>query len=133
VSQSVREHARHSLETECVLRAPDGRLLGDRVLDVSWSGARIEALADARVGERATLSLRVPGSQVWLDAEAEITRVVRGRRLGDAGVAYGLRLRRMDGMSRVLLGQIARGRPEVSSARGERRDYARTIARIHAE
>jgi len=85
------------------------------------------------VGERATLSLRVPGSQVWLDAEAEITRVVRGRRLGDAGVAYGLRLRRMDGMSRVLLGQIARGRPEVSSARGERRDYARTIARIHAE
>lgn len=110
--------------------AEDGRLLADRTLDLSYSGARVAALDEARVGERVVMSLAIPDTRIWIEAGGRIERVLPGRRYGERGTAFGLRIDRMDGMRRLLLAQVASRYPEVARTRGSRRDYAETIARI---
>jgi hypothetical protein len=133
-TEHARDHRRHALLASCIVRASsDGRLLGDRTLDVSYSGIRVSALDHARVGERVDVSLEVPGSRVWIRAQGRIERVVEGRRAGDGGRSLGVRVDRMDGFSRVLLTSIARQFPEVSSSRGASRGYAEAVARIDGE
>ncbi|MDQ3035535.1 MAG: PilZ domain-containing protein [Myxococcota bacterium] len=126
-----RSHRRHLVQAECIVRsAEDGRLLADRTLDLSYSGARVAALGDARVGERVQMSLAIPGTSVWIDAGGRVERVLPGRRYGETGAALGVRIDRMDGMRRLLLAQVVRSYPEVARGRGPRRDYAETVARI---
>lgn len=79
------------------------------------------------------MSLRIPGSATWIDAEGEVTRICPGRREADGGSAFGVRLRRMDGMLRLLLTMVARTYPAVNPVRGTSRDYARTVLRIATE
>jgi hypothetical protein len=121
------------VRTDCVvIRARDKRLVGDRTVDVSWSGLQIAGVGEATAGEPVHLALRMPDSNLWVEAEGWVTRVVPGRRESDAGRAYGVRISRMDGMSRVLLGSVIRNYPAARPTRGEGRDYAREVARIAA-
>jgi len=130
-TSTLREHSRHQVHTECVLRArKDDRLIADRTLDVSWSGIRVRSLVGARVGERVRISLRIPDSITWLDAEGEVTRVCEGRREGEDGATLGVRVKRMDGMHRLLLATVIRHYPLVPAERGEERNYARVVQRI---
>jgi hypothetical protein len=133
-TEHARDHRRHALHASCIVRSTrDGRLLGDRTLDVSYSGMRVGALGAARVGERVEVSLEVPGSRVWIRAGGRIERVIEGRRAGDGGRSLGVRVDRMDGFSRVLLTSIARQFPEVARGRGASRNYAEAVARIASE
>ena len=129
-----RQHRRYRVRAECVLRScRDDRLISDQALDVSWSGLRVSALQETRIGERVKVSLRIPGSITWLDADGEITRVSPGRRVADGGSTLGVRLHKMDGMLRLLLTTVARGYPAVAPQRGGTRDYARAVLRIAGE
>lgn len=133
-TEHARDHRRHALQASCIVRSSrDGRLLGDRTLDVSYSGIRVSALGEARVGERVDVSLEVPGSRVWIRAQGRVERVLEGRRKGEGGRSLGVRVDRMDGFSRVLLTSIARQFPEVARGRGASRDYAEAVLRIATE
>ena len=108
----------------------DGRVLGDQTLDVSWSGIRARSLTETRIGEAVSVSLRLPGSTKWIEAEGAITRVCSGRRPEEQGRSVGVRLHKMDGMLRLLLATVSRSFPPSRAARGESRDYARAVQRI---
>jgi hypothetical protein len=81
-------------------------------------------------GELVDVSVRLPDSQLWLTGEGYVSRVVRGLRREDEGPGLGLRIARMDGMSRVLLGTVVRAYPKAAAHRGGTRDYARLVRRI---
>ncbi|MBX3270132.1 MAG: PilZ domain-containing protein [Sandaracinaceae bacterium] len=131
---SHRGHRRYLVNTDCVVRSSaDDRLLADETLDLSWSGLRARALGGARVGERVRVSVRVPGSRTWLDADGVVARTAPGRRAGERGETLAVALRRMDGMHRLLLATVVRRFPEVPPERGGTRDYARAIQRIGEE
>lgn len=134
VPETVRRTPRYAVETECVVVSEDGhRLVGDAIHDLSYSGVQVGGGAGARPGERVCVSLRIPDSAAWIDAEGVVARVLRGRRDGDRGPALGIRLTRMNGMSRVFLTSIARSFPEVAQSPSRKRDdYAGAVGRIMA-
>jgi len=129
-----RQHRRHVFRAVCVASSQrDGRIVGDRTLDVSYAGMRIAAIDDACVGEKLDLAFEIPGTRLWMTASGRIERVLPGRRGGDEGRALGVRIERMNGFDRVMLATIISAMPEAPSSRGGQRDYAETIARIHDE
>lgn len=134
-TEEARGHRRHVLRAACIVRsAEDGRLVADQVQDLSYSGVCVRATTDVvRLGERVEVSLQIPGSKLWLHGGGKIQRAIPGRREGDEGPALGIRIDRMDGLSRVLVTSIASQMPVVSSSRGGRRDYAEAVARIGRE
>jgi hypothetical protein len=133
-----RQYPRHAVQTGCIVVSEDGqRLLGERALDLSWDGVRVECAPgtpDAvRVGERVRVRVQIPRSEVWIDAGGWVARVAPGRRRGDDPPALGVSLNRMDGMMRILLASTIRHRPVMKGrARGPRRDYAAVVRRIAA-
>ena len=130
---SERQNRRHAFPTDCVALTEDGkRLVGDRITDLSWDGAFVATRERARIGERLRLRIRIPESQLWVDARGTVTRNAEGRRAGDSP-GLGVRITAMDGMSRILLATILRGRPEPEPTERPRRDYARAVARIARE
>lgn len=130
---SERQNRRHSFQTDCVALSEDGRrLVGDRITDMSWDGAFVATRERAQLGERLRLRIRIPESQLWVDARATVVRAAAGRRTSDAA-GLGVRITSMDGMSRILLATILRGRPEPAATDRPRRDYARAVARIARE
>ncbi|MCA9609000.1 MAG: PilZ domain-containing protein [Myxococcales bacterium] len=132
--ETRRQHRRYSVRTDCVLRArQDDRLIADETVDASWSGLLVRSLGRARVGEAVRVSIRVPGSRMWLEADGTVARVCPGRREGESGETLGVVLRKMDGMHRLLFATALRRHPEAPAARGGRRDYARAIQRIADE
>ncbi len=131
MTASTARQRRHRVRTECIVRsARDARLLGDRTLDLSYDGARIAALGPARLGERVTMSIALPGTRIWFEAEGRVERIEEGRRRGDEGPALGIRVDRMDGMKRLLLATVLRHHPVMRHGRGDARDYAMSVARI---
>ena len=99
-------------------------------LDISASGLLIRTVHEPRPGDRVRLRLRLPQTGVWVDADGEVTRIVAGRRQSDGGPAFAVRVRRMNGMARVLLQRMIDGVPPPVPARGVRKDYANMIHRI---
>jgi len=131
----ARDHRRHVFRATCLVRSQiDGRLVGGRAEDVSYSGLRVSTTTEAvQLGERVDVSLQLPGSSLWLLASGRIARAIPGRRAEDLGPSVGVRLDRMDGLSRALLTSIVSGQPLVEATRGGRRDYAEQVARIARE
>lgn len=132
---SDRQTTRHSVRTECIVTsAHGGRLLADRTLDLSYLGARVtsdrEMHEKVELGDLVRVSLRIPSSSVWIDADARVTRLARGRRGSRDKQSIGLELTRMDPMQRVLLGSVIRTFPQVEADRGATRDYASMVRRI---
>ena len=91
-SWKARRAVRRAVRTRCTAVATrDFSLLGNRVLDLSPRGMLVACDAPARVGDVALVSFLAPGRDtLWMDAEAEISRVVHGLRDGDPGFCLAL-------------------------------------------
>ena len=72
------------------------RVLGEEVLDLSPRGMLIATdLEDIALHEVVAVRFSLPRSSEVVNAEAEVTRLVRGRRDWDRGAAIGLRFTRL--------------------------------------
>ena len=129
MSDSTRQDPRYCMTSECLVESGE-TLVSDRALDVSSSGLRVRAVADLGIGAPVTVRLRIPGSGVWVEGEGEITRRIEGRRSGDPGRGYGIRLRRMSPLSRQLMRSAACWYPESARGRGARRDPSRRASSV---
>lgn len=126
-----RASLRRLARVPCQAVAEDGfRLIGDELLDVSARGALVASDGSAKLGEPVLLSLKVPGTRHWIDAEGLVTRVVRGTRGSDHGPAIGIALTHMDAIDRALLAGALERLPPSAPARALRRDYAQAIRAI---
>ena len=86
-----RRATRRSVLVDCqVVRERGFELVGERAVDLSMHGMLLCSKRSAQVGEELIVTLRVPGTRVWIDTMATVTRVVHGRRNGDRGPALGL-------------------------------------------
>lgn len=103
---------RRLLRQRCqVVRERDFKLIADRVVDVSASGALVMPADPVLTGERVILSFQLPHSLYWVDAEALVTRVLHGRRPGEHTRGVALELDGMSGLSRFMLERALRHLP----------------------
>jgi hypothetical protein len=79
------------------------RLVGDRTVDLSPEGMLI--LSDERLdqGTELVVSFQATELPIWFDTLATVTRVVEGRRPGDAGRAIGVHFETLPAVSRLIL------------------------------
>jgi hypothetical protein len=106
-------------------------LVAQRVLDVSPRGMLIRCEHPVKLGELVHVNFRAPGrDDLWLDAEAEIARIIHGERQRDPGYCAGLRFTLLDRVDRdELLTRLA-GLPPPIPLRRPRVDYASTVSRV---
>ena len=117
-----RRIARRALRTNCEAVGLDGfRLLGERVLDLSPYGMLLAADAEAKLGESVVVSFKAPHSGQWIDADAEVARIVQGWRPWDPGYALGLRFTRISLAARIELREQLHGMPPPVPRRPMRR------------
>lgn len=129
---SQRKTVRRAVGTVCQAVVEDGfRWLGDRALDLSPEGMLLETRDEPPIGAEVIVTFRAPGTRCWIDAEATVARVVRGRRRGDRTRAIGLRFRHLDAVSQAILSGALAGHPPPVPGRFVRKDYARTVRTIH--
>jgi hypothetical protein len=122
---------RRAVNLHCQAVAEDGfRLIGHRLLDLSPEGALVQSISEADVGESVVLAFPAPGGFSWIDAEARVARVIRGRRHGDRGPCVALRFERLDPVDSAVLRGSLHGLPPPAPGRDVRRDYAATVASI---
>lgn len=125
---------RRGAEIDCqVVTESDFRLVGVRARDISTRGMLVETPDAFEVGASLIVSMRLPRTQIWIDAEAVIARHLRGRRLGDRAPGVGIRFTRLDTLDRVMLATSLIGLPPPVPTRSLRKDYARTVWRIASE
>ena len=91
-----RKTRRHAVRIPCqVVRERDFRLISDAVVDLSVSGMVVTAAhwvfgQSILTGERLIVSFQLPRTLVWVDTQATVTRVARGRRRGENAPALAL-------------------------------------------
>jgi hypothetical protein len=131
---SRRRTARHLAPVRCEAVAEDGfRLLGRRALDLSIDGMLVDSGgAWTRPGEDVLLAFRLPRSRTWVDAMAQVRRVVKGRRIEDLHEAVAIEFTDMSRRDRTMLRHALRGLPITAPARRVRPDYAATVRAIGA-
>lgn len=124
-----RRAMRRAARSRCqVVSRAEFELLGETALDVSPQGLLLACDVPVALGERVILSLSAPGpEEFWLDAEAEVARIVYGFRHGDPGYCAGLRFTYLERAARnELLTRLAgfpppipRRRPAAHARTGE--------------
>jgi hypothetical protein len=82
------------------------------------------------VGEKMLVSFQATQLGLWFDTQAEVTRIIRGRRPEDEGRAFGMKFTNMDHVSRLILRGHLRRVPPPLPQRPTRVDYAATIRQI---
>ncbi len=87
------------------------RLIGLQALDLSTEGLLLACDDQVEVGERVLLSLEIPATGEWIDAEAVVVRVVEGYREGDRGYCAGMRFTAIDFDAYRALRSGLRGAP----------------------
>jgi len=128
---SDRKTVRRAVGTRCqAVTENDFLLLGEKVLDISPHGMLVESEREPAIGEEVIVSFRAPGTGVWMDAEATVARVIRGRRSSDRARGVGLAFSRIDPLAHSILRESLRGHPPPVPARGLRKDYARSVRHI---
>jgi len=123
-----RRAMRRAARAHCqVVSRAEFELLGETALDVSPRGILLACDVPVALGERVIMSLNAPGpDDLWLDAEAEVARIVYGFRNGDPGYCAGLRFTYLERAAREelltrLVGMpppIPQRRPGVRSRSG---------------
>ncbi len=100
------------------VRERDFKLIADRTLDISVDGLLLPLAHDEQVvtGDSLIISFPIPG--IWVDAEATVTRVVRGRRPGDEGPACGVLFDVISPSARAALAGFLHGKPPPLPRRG---------------
>lgn len=118
---SVRRSFRRYVRLDCqVVRERDFRLVGDLALDLSTGGMRVRGLSPVLTGEEVVISFRPPRSNVWVDAEATVARVVHGRRPGDTGLSFGLEFHGVGREEQALIFEQLRGMSATEPLRQRR-------------
>ncbi len=131
LSAQDRMALRRQVRMPCqVVEESQFKLLAETCLDLSTHGMRVRALLPVPVGTRVLTSFRVPDSSLYIDIEAEVTRVVWGRRSGDESSALGLRFLGLSRVDRAILASRLQGLPPPAPKRALRMDYARTVFSI---
>lgn len=116
-SVSRRIATRRDVVLDCqAVRERDFKLIADRTLDVSTVGLLLPVREPVETGESVIVSFQIPG--MWIDAEATVARVIRGRRPGDEGPAVGLVFEAMSFSARAALAGFLHGRPPPLPRRG---------------
>lgn len=112
-----RGEMRRSMRLGCRVRRRDGRLVGDRSVDLSPQGMLV--LSDERLdyGMELLVSFQATELPLWFDTRATLCRVVEGRRPGDGGRALGLHFESLPAVSRLILRGHLRKAPQVQPQR----------------
>ncbi len=107
----VRYAFRRFVRVDCqVVREFDFRLVGDLALDLSTRGMRVRGCGvNVLTGEELLIAFRPPRSNVWIDAEATVARVLHGRRPGDTGLSFGVEFQGLAREHEELLFEQLRG------------------------
>lgn len=90
----------------------------------------VRTAADVKIGESMLVTFQATPLGIWIDAEAEVTRLVHGKRPEDEGRAFGLRFKDLSRISRLILRGNLRRVPPPLPQRPRRMDYAATIRQI---
>lgn len=121
-SRALRSSRRGSSRREVTLpcqavREDDFVLLGDRSVDLSLDGMLVPLRRAAAPGDTLVVSFQIPG--MWIDCEATVARVIRGRRPSDEGQeAVGVRFSSMSASARAALARFLDGRRSPLPRRG---------------
>ncbi len=99
-----------------VVRERDFKLIADRVVDLSASGALVMPADPVLTGERLILSFQLPSSLFWVDTEAVVTRVLHGRRPGEHTRGIALELDGLTDLGRVMVERPPRHLPPAPPA-----------------
>jgi hypothetical protein len=100
------------VQTSCeVVRTRDFRLVGTRVLDLSATGMLLETDLSILTGEELIVSFKSPAEDRWFDCEANVARVVHGRRRSDNNHALGIAFDAIDPWNELLLCEHLRNAP----------------------
>lgn len=129
---SHRRPPRRLVRARCqVVRERDFRLVADRIVDLSPSGALVMPADPVLTGERLLVSFELPHVPFWLDTEALVARVVHGRRPGEFTRGLALDFEGMSGFQRFMLEQSLRYLPPAPpSYRPGRRENAGLLPRL---
>jgi uncharacterized membrane protein len=135
-----RKARRYAVRIPCqVVREHDFRLISDAVLDLSISGMVVTAAhwvfgQSILTGERLIVSFQLPRSLFWVDVEATVTRVARGRRRGENAPALALAFDPLPlFMRQRMRGVLRRSPPPPPQPRpGRRRTQPTTQALLQA-
>lgn len=113
-----RREIRRSAVLGCrVRRLETSRLVGDRTLDLSPQGMLLASDEGLLEGTELMVSFMATELPIWFDTQATVTRIVQGRRPGDAGRALGLRFDTLPAVSRLLLRGHLRKHPVAPAQR----------------
>jgi hypothetical protein len=123
-----RKQARRAVKADVqVIEEQEFVLLAEQVVDISVEGMMVQSDALPAVGTPVFVSFKAPGTDVWIDTEATVARVSRGRRGRRDIPGLGLRFGKMSPENRAILARSLIGRPPPVPGRHLRRDYAATI------
>jgi hypothetical protein len=112
-----RKARRHAVRIPCqVVRERDFRLISDVVLDLSMSGMVVLAAhwvfgQSMLTGDRLIVSFQLPNSSFWVDTEATVTRVGRGRRRGENAPSLALAFDPLPLVTMLRIRRALRGWP----------------------
>ncbi len=128
---SDRTALRRTLRVPCqVVCEHNFTLLARETVDLSLEGMAVRALLPATERTPVLVSFRVPGSSLYIDVDAVITRMAWGRRDEDEGAVLGLRYLNLSAVDRAILASRLRGLPPPVPARRVRLDYAESVLAI---
>ena len=132
VRKNERREIRRATRIKCqVVRERDFSLVSEHALDVSPDGMLVATdVADLEPGENVFVTFRATELDIWFDSEAEVTRVVRGRRAGDRDRGVGLRFSSLNRVKRLILRGHLRRVPPPLPRRAARIDWTATIRSI---
>lgn len=118
---SIRRAFRRYVRLDCqVVREHDFALVGDLALDLSTEGMLVRATRRILTGEELVVTVRLPRSNRWFDAQATVARVLHGRRPGDAGLSFGVEFHGVGRADRDLLFEHLRGKSAPEPMRPHR-------------
>jgi PilZ domain-containing protein len=135
-----RREMRRAVRLGCRVRRRDGRLVGDRTVDLSPQGLLVASDECLERGAELIVSFQATELPLWFDTQATVRRVVEGRRPGDHGRALGLHFESLPAVSRLILRGHLRKAPPVVPQRElppelspRRIDYAQAVRRVMLE
>jgi hypothetical protein len=132
VRRTLRRTLRRAVRSQCTAFGVSGyREIGTQVLDISPQGMLVACDDGVEVGDSIMLFFRAPGrDELWLDAEAEVTRIIHGYRRYDPGYCMGVRFTYLEKPEREQLSNRLVGYPPPIPQRRPKVDYAETVRRI---
>jgi hypothetical protein len=132
VKKSHRKTIRRAIRSECTaFGTNEYREIGTGILDLSPQGTLVACDQPVEIGDPIMLFFKAPGDDdLWLDAEAEVARIIHGMRRYDRGYCMGLRFTYLEKPDRKHLSNRLVGYPPPIPKRRPKVDYAESVRRI---